>query len=66
MGMTTFTKIRYSDKLNFNEILLWCRNNCQDKFYFSKDWDGFIYGIGFPAIQFADEQDALLFALRWA
>lgn len=47
--------IGYSNR----ELMTWLRENCRDEWYFNPTWKGI-------SIQFVDEKDAILFALRWS
>lgn len=42
----------------YAEMRNWCTENCQAPFYMLPSW----YGKG---CQFEDDEDALMFALRW-
>lgn len=51
-------RIKYRGDLT--EVIHWCKKNCQHRFYYNPGWmlDQFV--------EFEDDQDAVLFALRWA
>ena len=44
----------------YEEIYKWCRDNCKEPFYIFPSWT---LKIG---AQFEDDEDATMFALRWA
>lgn len=43
----------------YNEMNEWCYKNCKERFYFFPSWTRKI------GAQFEDDEDAMLFALRW-
>ena len=51
--------VRISQKFVYLDMYEWLRENCQSKFYILPSYAG--YGC-----QFEDDEDAILFALRWA
>lgn len=58
--LNTWHKVPTGDEdNNFNEKLVWCLEHCQSKFRDIKDYDTVIW-------YFQNEQDATLFAMKWA
>ena len=57
--LETYHKIPMSDIKDYGDTLTWCLENCQGKFRDLKHGEGLIW-------YFEQEQDAALFALRWA
>jgi hypothetical protein len=50
-------QITYSPNVDYHSADKWCKENCKGKFYFS---------LLRKTVQFEDDQDAMLFALRWS
>jgi hypothetical protein len=47
--------------VNKDEMNIWLRENCKASYYRSPPWYGEQH-----CVQFEDDEDAVLFALRWA
>jgi hypothetical protein len=58
-------KVKYPDHVTFPHIREWCDDNCRGKWYTGHDWGSWESGGLNRCIEFTDEQDAMLFALRW-
>ena len=65
-----FTKVKFpvlhrvdysksEDPKHFFIIHNWCESNCKAQFYHGPHWSG-------DFIEFEDDEDAIMFALRWA
>ena len=52
-------KVNYSPKYNWGEAHRWCQENCRAPFYLGPSWSGHF-------IEFEDDEDAVMFALRFA
>lgn len=57
--VTKLITVRISQKFVYLDMYNWLRENCIGKFYILPTWAG--YGC-----QFEDDEDAILFALRWS
>lgn len=51
--------VRVDSDLNYNEKLTWCLEHCQNKFRDLKETEQ-------RAWYFKEEQDAVMFAMKWA
>jgi hypothetical protein len=51
--------VRIEEDINYNEKLTWCLEHCQNKFRDFKETRG-------RAWYFKEEQDAVLFAMKWS
>lgn len=52
-------KVPYNQEVNYREIEGWLKENCKDSYYPSPGWHKT------PMIEFEDDEDAMMFALRW-
>lgn len=54
-------RVNYNpDHENHHHLLSeWCNQNCKEQFYWSGSWAG-------SFVEFEDDDDATMFALRWA
>lgn len=51
--------IRKRDRAAWDkEVIKWCKENCKAKFYLLPSWDR-------AGVEFEDDEDAVMFALRW-
>ncbi len=67
MGVKTkLIKVRYPDKHNRVLVHAWLKENAKGEWYNGKDWDNWEVGEENRMVQFAQESDAVLFALRWS
>ena len=57
-------KVRYETD-NFHTIYSWLDENCRGAFYTGTDWDQWVVSKQNKMVEFEDEQDATLFALKW-
>ena len=60
-------KVRYSEDHDYHLVREWTQNNCRGKYYSGTDWEVTTWQVGSKnrIYQFENEQDAILFALRW-
>jgi len=54
----TLITVRIGKGVPYLEMYNWLRENCKEKFYILPTWAG-------NGAQFEDDEDAVLFALRW-
>lgn len=52
-------RVTYADKHNWGEVHYWCKANCRAPFYCSLAWAG-------KFVEFEDDEDATLFALKFS
>jgi hypothetical protein len=52
-------RVNYNPKYNWGEVQYWCKENCRAPSYMGGSWSG-------NFAEFEDDQDAVLFALKWA
>jgi hypothetical protein len=52
-------RVPYDQRHTFFEIYHWCEEYCVAQYYTSPGWSG-------SFVEFEDDEDAVLFALRWA
>lgn len=53
-------RVYLSDRAWYYRQSSWCRENCRAPFYFAPGWTEKFF------VEFDDDEDAVLFALRWA
>jgi hypothetical protein len=58
-------KVRYPDSVEYHEVHNWCVANCKYMWYNGHDWSNWTAGEQNRCIEFDNQQDAMLFALRW-
>lgn len=56
--LKTWNTVTTQDDEEYNDKLVWCLENCQDKFRDIRTFDSRIW-------YFQNEKDAAMFALRW-
>jgi hypothetical protein len=56
--LKTWNSVTTQDDEEYNDKLVWCLENCQDKFRDIRTFDSRIW-------YFQNEKDAAMFALRW-
>lgn len=57
--LKTYYAVRVGNDIEFPEKLTWCLENCQSKFRDLSEQDGRVW-------YFQNEQDATMFAMKWA
>ena len=50
----------YHREERYYYINMWCKENCKRRFYFAPVWTTEYF------VEFEDDEDAVLFALKWA
>lgn len=53
-------RVHYNDKYNWGEVQYWCKENCRAPAYTSPGWTNKKF------VEFEDDEDATLFALKFA
>ena len=51
-------RVNYNPKYTWGEVHYWCKENCRAPSYGSMEWAG-------KFVEFEDDQDATMFALRF-
>ncbi len=51
-------RVHYNPKYNRGEVQYWCKENCRAPSYMGGSWAG-------TFVEFEDDQDAVMFALRF-
>jgi hypothetical protein len=51
-------RVNYNPKYNRGEVQYWCKENCRAPSYMGGSWAG-------TFVEFEDDQDAVMFALRF-
>lgn len=51
-------RVNYNPKYNQGEVQYWCKENCRAPSYMGGSWAG-------TFVEFEDDQDAVMFALRF-
>lgn len=64
--MNGLVTVRVAEDVNWHKMYKWCEENCQGKFYSGTDWYMGQIGKKNYIVQFEQQQDAVLFALRWS
>ena len=61
------TKVPYPDHHHFSDIYYWCENNCKGQYHHGHNWDYLTWQHGAKnrMVEFENEQDAIIFSLRW-
>ena len=59
-------RVRYSDEHDFHVVRMWVEDNCRHEHYAGHDWHGWVFNQKNRIYEFHNEQDAVLFALRWS
>lgn len=57
--LKTYHAVHVGNDIEFSEKLTWCLEHCQDKFRDLSEQDGRVW-------YFQNEQDATMFAMKWA
>ena len=52
-------RVNYNAKYNWGEIHRWCKDNCKAPSYMSMEWMG-------KFVEFEDDEDAAVFALKFS
>lgn len=52
-------KVKIKSNPGYAEMRSWCIKNCENAFYVLPGWAG-------PGCEFHNENDAIMFALRWS
>jgi len=52
-------RVNYNPKYNWGEVHRWCKTNCRAYSYMSPSWSG-------DFVEFEDDEDATMFALKFA
>jgi len=52
-------KVTYNPKYNWGEVHHWCKENCRAPSYMSMAWAG-------TFVEFEDDEDAVVFSLRFS
>lgn len=53
-------EVNYNKKFNSGEVYRWCKESCKAPFYTAPSW------TGKNLVQFEDDEDAIVFALRFS
>ena len=53
-------RVSYNPKYNWGEVQYWCKENCRSPAYTAPSWTGKQF------VEFEDDEDAVVFALRFA
>jgi hypothetical protein len=66
--MSKLITVPVREELDYYEFWRWCNVNCQGRFYTGTDWDFSVWRPGQQnrIVQFEQEEDAILFTLRWS
>jgi hypothetical protein len=59
-------KVRYPDNYHYDQVRNWCVDNCRGTWYTGHDWDNWEFSNKNRCVEFVEERDAVLFALRWS
>lgn len=52
--------VYHREVLYYYDIRSWCKDNCRAPFYFAPGWQPESF------VEFEDDRDAVLFALKWS
>ena len=63
--MNGFVTLRVPEDFDFHVMYHWCEANCLGDFYIGTDWHNWIPDSKNAIVQFKDQRDAILFALKW-
>lgn len=55
----TLHRVDFGTKYNEGEVRYWCNRNCRGPFYTASSWSG-------RFVQFEDDEDAVVFALKFS
>lgn len=55
----TLHRVNYNPKYNWGEVHYWCKENCRAPAYVGPGWSG-------TFVEFEDDEDAVVFSLRFS
>ena len=52
-------RVNYDSRYNWGEVHYWCKQNCKSPSYMSPGWGG-------TFVEFEDDEDAMVFSLKFS